>query len=177
MRLLVLICAVSGALLGGPITATFNFTFSGTVNSTAFTDAAVTITAVGDTGSNTGTFIMHPTSTTIAIAGFSLATVTGADYVGVNQGIKTIFFGSTSDLAQFFGPTVQSVPAPKLVGSNWATLGLNTSIGVVKVTDESGNATFQAVVGSSTAPTPEPATMWFAGVGLAMVVSRRLLRQ
>jgi len=74
-------------LSAAPITVTIGFTGSGTVGATAFTSASVLITAIGDTGSNTlkggVTYQMNPTMTTIAITGFSLATV-----MDVNQNLS-----------------------------------------------------------------------------------------
>ena len=118
-----------------PITYTFTATCSGTIGSTPFTNAMVTVTATGDTsaifaGVNppyTPGFFFNPTQVSASIAGVGTANFTGSGsiagygalangYVFVDQSESLVGFGIESDRTDDFSPT-------------FATYGLSSSIG------------------------------------------------
>ena len=168
-----------------PIIVGFSFLGSGTVGNTVFTNQDVTLTATGDTTATTSvlsTFFLQPTAVSIGVTGFGTGTyaVNPGTYVFSNVGVDAAGFGQTgSDYVDYFNPVFSLVNLqtsfgpvigldPTLTNADiFGTTGLNTSIGLVKVTSEvSGSGTFFAAV-TSTSAVPEPRGTTFFGMLLA----------
>src|SRR5579871_6700222 len=133
--------SLSTLLSAGPITVMVTFTGSGSVGGTPFTNANTLLTAIGDTSSNTvvpgGVIQMNPTSTTIAITGFSLATVADVVDFGDNQPSHSMFFSDVSDEltlsnAAFTSYNLQTSLGPLnplFNNPNWATIPIHSNLG------------------------------------------------
>src|ERR1700757_3217944 len=101
LRVLVLagLLATIGALSAGATTITYIFTgtVSGTLGSTSFSGAMLTLTAVADTGSIVtglpGTVHGGPVTATIDISGIGTMTVSNSDYVFDNQPSNKVGYG------------------------------------------------------------------------------------
>jgi hypothetical protein len=176
--------AILAPLSAGPITVTISFTGTGTVGASPFTNASVLITGTGDTIANTGCgagcFFMHPATTTIAIAGFSLASVTDSNTFGDNQGAGSAYFSTTTDelimpnvaFATYNLTTSLGPLNPAINPSNWATIGVHTNQGIINVSSAS-NATYQAVVsGGATAPEPGSVALMLGGLAAIAAITR-----
>jgi hypothetical protein len=189
------LCAlmVSGAcfLRAEPITYTFTTTGTGTFAGTAFTDAAITVTSNADTSgvvsylSGTEIFDNFPTSTTLNIAGFAPATFTDPTFWEDPNQSGDIIFGIVDTSAGLaFCNNCHALLGMTALFSGLETYNLETSFGPVSSAfDFESNAfnTFQNISTSEgtlslvasndtfTAVTasPEPASLWLAGLGLA----------
>ena len=171
------------------ITFTISATGSGTVGTTAFSDATITFTQVTNTSAivdpcMTYSYPCAPVATNkVTISGVGTETLSAGSYFfdnGINvAGITnapnyTYLGGENSSLATYnmksnFAPT--AFPIYSTGVSN-----LSTSGGALDITWGDGDATFKAALGSS--PTPEPATFGLmltgAGLlGLLMVTRKR----
>jgi hypothetical protein len=171
----------SGFANADVVTYTESATIDGSLGSSTFTGAALTLTFVSDTTDVTslGGGLFTNTSGSLTIAGVGTATITDEVQAVDNQGVPVAGFGdNTEDL--FILGTNDSV---------FSTYGLTTSIGPITdtaeynpgssfATDEGafiisnvdGQATFTAVVGAST---PEPGTTVLIGIGLAGLAALR----
>jgi hypothetical protein len=184
---------LSGAwfLQAEPITYTFATTGTGTFAGTSFTDAAITVTSNADTStvvsylSGTEIFDNFPTSTTLNIAGFAPATFTDptfwedpndsgdiifgivdtstgfafCDNCHALLGITALFSGLESyNLESSLGPVFS--PFDFETGAFNTFQNISTSEGTLSLV--ATNDTFTAVTAS-----PEPASLWLAGLGLA----------
>jgi hypothetical protein len=178
--------AILMPLSAGPVTVTISFTGTGTVGATPFTSTSVLITGTGDTSANShpfpGVFFINPTTTTIAITGFSLATVTDSNTFGDNQGAVSAYFSTTTDelvlgnvaFATYNLTTSLGPLNPTINPANWATIGVHTNQGTINISS-ANNATYQAVVGGGSS-VPEPGSFVLMGTALAAALWRRSRR-
>jgi hypothetical protein len=178
--------AILAPLSAGPITVTISFTGTGTVGASPFTNASVLITGTGDTIANTGCgagcFFMHPATTTIAISGFSLASVTDSNTFGDNQGAGSAYFSTTTDelimpnvaFASYNLTTSLGPVNPTINPANWSIVGVHTDQGTINVSG-ANNATYQAVVGGGVAA-PEPGSLALMLGGLVAIAAITRLR-
>jgi hypothetical protein len=177
----------SGALIIGtllplsaaPITFTFAFTGTGNVGATSFTGKSVLLTLTGDTSIvalNGSTYILEPlASTTVAIAGFPLATFNGVGttYIFSATGNGVGGFGRGGDLLQvtnglFSAYNLQNAVTAQSVGpwtgGGFNATGLATNQGTITLFP-SGNITF-AASGGVASNVPEPTTFGLIGLGI-----------
>jgi len=186
---------IAGALaalpaMAGTITFTISADGSGSLGGTAFSNELITFTQVTDTTDIT-TSCGYPcapsvATNTVTIAGVGTVTMTGDTYffdnainlVGITDQPGDAFLaaedsslGSYTMLASYgpvsFGPYNGS-----------EILGEPTSGGLLSVTSYSGEATFQAVLGTVASPTPEPSSFGFTllGIGAIAVACRKWFR-
>ena len=180
-----------------PITYTQTGRLTGTIGSTAFTDAAVTLTTVGDTANLVDLsslaplgmpVYLNPGLTTINIAGVGTATFSGdsfglvtADYslagLGCFAGIADLTTRNailTVPLSTFYdGVSNVTSTGPASIQFTNGNPYTTTSLGDLHITGVSGNGTFTAV---TSAVVPEPsslALMGLGGLGLAVRSVRR----
>jgi PEP-CTERM motif len=172
-------------LSAAPITFTFAFTGTGNVGASSFTSKSVLLTLTGDTSIvalNGSTYILEPlVSTTVAIAGFPLATFNGVGttYIFSATGTGVGGFGRGGDLLQvtnglFSGYNLQTAVAAQSIGpwtgGGFDATGLATDQGNITLFP-SGNITF-AASGGVAANVPEPTTFALFGLGiLGFIVS------
>jgi len=190
---------LAGALAALPamaatITFTISATGSGSLGSTSFTDQIVTFTEVTDTADITnpclGSIYNYPCApnqagNTVTIGGIAgTQTISGDTFFFDNAinlvGISDAFYqtylsaegtadGTTYGMTTAFGPE----------SAGYYTVGsstLATSGGTLSLTSFSGDATFSAVLGSSTSAVPEPGSLGMAlvaGIPLAVGLLRR----
>ena len=176
--------AVAAAMLvyGGraqasAITYTEQATASGSLGGTAFTNALVTLTLVGDTSNVTGTtFLTNSVGTfTLNVSGLGGGTFTDALWVFDNQTFSppAAGFGLTaggSILDTFdnaFGAYGLVTPIGPITDSPFINSGesFDTTAGAF-IINSSGNSTFTASTGS----VPEPVSVTLMGVGLLGLV-------
>jgi hypothetical protein len=169
--------------LGETITFTISDTASGSFDGTAFSDELVTFTQVTDTSDISDTTAAcsfgYPCApdqadNTVTIAGVGTETITGDTYFFAN-GINLVGFTNEVDAAYLaaedsslgsynlttgFGPTAYSIYSGSSVS------GLVTSGGDLTVSSFGADATFEAVLGSSTSPVPEPGSFGLVLAGV-----------
>jgi hypothetical protein len=179
--------------MASTITFTIHATGSGSLGSTSFTNQIVTFTEVTDTSDITnpclGSIYGYPCApnqagNTVTIGGIAgTQTISGDTFFFDNAinlvGISDAFFqtylsaegtadGATYGMTTAFGPE----------SAGYYTVGsstLATSGGTLSLTSFSGNATFSAVLGSTTA-VPEPGSLGLVlvgGIPLAVGLLRR----
>jgi hypothetical protein len=200
---LVTIGILGGIASASPITYVETTTATGTLGGVAFTNAAVTVTLVGDTSnivpgpSPFGSFLINPGITTIQIAGFQLATFTDLTEIisSFNQANPAPFGAPVVLFAKLDNPQGTSVTGIVFAG-NPTFLGYGlTAQAPISVTggDASGllathhtnrgdlifssdNDT-SASTFSATASVPEPTSAILLGAGLLSLVSIRSRRR
>ncbi|MFZ0641237.1 MAG: PEP-CTERM sorting domain-containing protein [Candidatus Acidiferrales bacterium] len=187
--------AVPSAFAGAIATYTFTGTASGTIGSTSFSGATLTVTASGPISSVTtfsdGYQILF-SSSSFTVGGVGSGTFTGTTYVFDNDVFAVAGFGdenapihccdlidiSDSDIGSsaFASYNLQSSIGPLGLEPTDGAVGdwdnLSTSLGAFTLTSFD-NASFQATVGA----TPEPSALILFGLGLAGIafVARRKL--
>jgi hypothetical protein len=162
-----------------PITYTLSETLTGTLGTTAFTNALTTFTVVGDTTGITtiDSLLANPGSATVTIAGVGTATFTdeiiafvtdlsgslyGAGVASVNTtaliGVRSTgldAYGLSTSIGPITGDTISS-------GCTQCDGLAGTSDGELVITDAGGTSTFTAVE----SPVPEPSSLALMGTGL-----------
>ena len=183
----IVIVAGTPSASAGLITYTQTGTATGTIGSTAFTDAAVTMTMVGDTANvstvTPGTLIENAGTTTINIAGVGTATFSGdsfgvfslsigstfAGFLDITHSTGILFVGTSS-----FYDGVSNYTHTGTGQINANTVFATTSLGDLKLTGVSGTSTFTATLG--VVPEPSCLALWgLGGIGLMMADARRRL--
>lgn len=171
------------------VTYTESVTASGSLGSTTFSNALVTLTFAGDTSTVIPSFQFFqtpPDTATVNVAGIGTATFTNSVYVYDNQSfggtgyagfgdsfvVQTIIATAndifmTYDLQSSIGP----ISGTSFVHTDGTTFA--TSLGKLAFTSESGTSTFTAVVPNSV---PEPSSLALCGmaalVGLCFARAR-----
>jgi hypothetical protein len=165
-------CALPGTGRAGMITYTETYTGTGSLGTTNFTDAMVTLTGTGDTANVTGTtFIVNSVTATVNVAGVGTANFTTgsigvlveptAGQAGFESGLTEGLFVDDSSFASYdlktaIGPVTNDL----IFGFAGATF--STDQGTFQITNFSGQGTFTA-----TTAAPEPASLTLLGLGVA----------
>jgi hypothetical protein len=181
-----LVAAICGASLihAGTIVYTETATASGSLGSSIFSNALLTITLTGDTANVTGAsgFFTNTVGTaTVNVSGIGLATFTSALDAFDNQtftptaaaGIGEVGSGSILDTfdSAFTSYALQTAIGPITDASFVnSSVSASTSLGALNLTS-AGNSTFTATTG-----VPEPAGFALLGIGAASLCTYKRLR-
>jgi hypothetical protein len=169
--------ALSGTGRADLITYTEQATASGSLGSTSFTNALVTLTFTGDTANVTqprpGIFANSTGTATVTVAGLGTATFTDAIEVFDVQRLSAAGFADSSaggiDVLFSFNSVFASydltTPIGPASGSSSTSTGqpFGTDLGPLVFSSVAGTSTFTAT--TSTTATPEPASLTLLGVG------------
>jgi hypothetical protein len=191
-----LLCAVAAiGLSASTITFTYSGTASGTLGQTSFSDAAFTVTGVGDTAnvfvnpSNSSVLGLHLDSASVDIAGQGIFSITSAMGAFVAQNAQLAGLAHSDgggadlihsavdaslgswDLASSIGP----IAGPGSI-LQWGLAPVNTTGGTLFFSTAGTAITFQATVGNAT---PEPGSVLLlisgaAALGVAGFRKRRI---
>jgi hypothetical protein len=168
-------CALPGTGRAGIITYTETFKGTGSLGTSTFMDAMVTLTGTGDTANVTGTaFIVNPLTATVKVAGVGTANFTtgtigvldepGSGLAGFESGITEGIFVVDSSFASYGLTTAIGPVTNDLVfGAFGATF--STDQGNFQITNFTSQGTFTATLG-----TPEPASLTLLGLGGAALL-------
>jgi hypothetical protein len=190
LNMIALFLAIAATALAGPITLTFSGVATGTLGTTSFSDQPFTVSSTGDTSAVFLTsgpdYNLPAIGAVINIAGFSTATFTDATTWLDPQGSGDIIFNDVTLNTELLGftelfeglETYQFQTSIGPVSGGFAFIpdvfhnfqNIPTSQGLLTIATTSDNV-FTALV-----PTPEPASTWFAAVGLTAVLLIRKLR-
>jgi hypothetical protein len=167
---------LSGGCLAAPITYTEQFTASGSLGSTDFTDAVVTITCTGDT-----TKVTHPN----AYLNLVTATVTVDALTANFTDSMGVFSNPPQNAVGVYDATDSGTTVAGTFGSGFGDYDLTTALGPITgnlifgssngvfATDQGNliftggenNSTFTATLATATAP--EPASLTLLSLGAA----------
>ena len=173
---------LSGFANAEVVTYTETATVDGSLGSSTFTDAALTLTFVSDTSdvNNEGSGLFNNTTGSLAIAGVGTATVTDQVQAVDNQNGPLAGFGDNTENAFILGTRDGAFSTYDLTTSigpitNSAVFNAGTSFatdegGFIISRVDGGDATFTAVVGAAT---PEPATTVLIGIGMVGLAALR----
>jgi PEP-CTERM motif-containing protein len=183
-----------------PITFIFTGMGSGSLNGTAFSSSAFTITGHADTlarSSDAGPGVYYtdhltadidiaglgdfafltPTRTFVntgaSIVGFSRAGASGLDLYDGPQDSAL----ATWDMLSAIGPISGSAQIQQWMGVEGSDEPVLTSGGELIMNDGTSDATFEATVGIAAIPEPETYSMLLAGMGLIGFIARRRRRR
>jgi len=135
---MVMLCVVAPAAFGAPVTYVFSGPATGTLGSTPFTNAQVTVTGTADTANivhiDAVTPCVNLTGVTIAIAGVGTTTATGPNFLFDFQAGPG--WGFENGTCTVLGQTWLGVD-----NGQAATYGLATSIGPTTGTQDFANST------------------------------------
>ncbi len=179
-----MLCVVAPAAFGAPITYVFSGPATGTLGSTPFTNAQVTVTGTADTANivhiDVATPCVNLAGVTIAIAGVGTTTATGPNFLFDFQA-GTGGWGFENGTCTALGQTWIGVN-----NAQAATYGLATSIGPTTGTQDFANSTptaagsltftsvpltFQATLGevAQIAPVPTLNQLALLALGLMLI--------
>ncbi len=158
-------CLLFGAsAVASPITYTFSGTATGTLGTTPFTNAPITVNAVGDTATvtNGGVLCNSLSSVTFTIGGVGSGTIT--DLIGIfdNQGNSAVGLQrgvcGGADVMDIFAPAFASYNLTSPMGTVTGTAiansqgPVNTTAGALTLTDSTGLTAFSATGGVISPP-------------------------
>jgi hypothetical protein len=168
-------CSLTGTARAESITYTEQFTASGSLNGTSFSNAQVTFTFTGDTANVTslggGLLVNETGTTTVNVAGVGMDTLKSPAGAFVSQSLSDAgFLGGSAIIAATnnsvfatYGLTTSITASGSPVGS--PGLGFPTSLGTLTLTGFGDTSTFTATSGDPTA-TPEPASLTLLSIGV-----------
>jgi hypothetical protein len=172
---------LAASSFAGVITFTHTGLGSGTIGTTTFTDAAFTITDIGDTANRTsfsGGYYINDTSASIAIAGIGTLGFVTLTHTFVNNTNQIVGFSWATGLDLFDGPESASFATWDMLSSigpisgtgslmQWTASPVVTSGGVLVFSDGSSRSVFTATTA------PEPSTFLPIGIiGMAAMLVR-----
>lgn len=164
--------SASLTVYASPVEYTFTGDFTGTLGSTAFTDAAGTFAFVGDTSTvvNLGGIYTNTAGvSTITLASLGSATFLSSTFGAESQANAGAFYDSASGFGMgtesaAFAAYSLTAPFGPITGPFITNGGIPelTSLGNLKITGETGPTTFTA----ESLATPEPSSFVLLGTGL-----------
>jgi hypothetical protein len=166
----------------GTITYMETVDASGSLGSSTFSNALVTLTFVGDTANITnpsaGIFRNSPGTATVMVNGMTaaLSAAQGLD-VFVNQTDGTAGIETSATILTVQNSALNNYDLTGSIGPVTGTAGgstntpFGTSAGDLVITSFTSQATFQAIVSASV---PEPAGLLLMGLGIAGMAATRL---
>lgn len=188
----IFLAAPLSAANAATVTYTISGTGTGSLNGSAFTDAAYSIMLTGDTANvascGTSCQDLGPLNqAVVSINGFAPVTLTLDTRIGIARGINAFFFGldGGSDYLDFFVTDAQETAFDFLAGYGPVTgtdvFSLNqflniASSGGALTLSQSSNVQFSTAEGAVAVPEPSTWVMMLFGLGAVGAVVRRRKR-